>query len=105
MTSKKRTVLEECTVEVQQPRVLEVFKDNSKAHPKHYTTTLYDENGKLVDDGDLEEIEDSYWEEFVEPEIAGELIRRLILLETDDYFPRPHLFEPMEDTDGTQDES
>jgi hypothetical protein len=100
---KKKSALEECIVERHPPKA--TMLTGKDAHPRNYTTTLYDENGKLIDDGDLEEIERSYWEEFVEPDIARELERRLTLLETDDYFPRPHLFEPMEAPDGTEDES
>lgn len=103
MKDKKKSVLDECIIEVCPPKV--TLLTGKDAHPKHYTTTLYDENGKLIDDGNLEEIERSYWEEFIEPDRAKELERRLTLLETDDYFPAPHQFEPMEDHDGADDES
>lgn len=103
MTKNKPDPLDEFVVERTPPGATQLTGEY--AHPKYYTTTLYDDDGKLVDDGNLEDVARSYWEEFVEPGVAQELEDRLALLETDDYYPNPVRFTPMEDlTDGQDDE-
>lgn len=63
-------------------------------HPIEYTTTLYDKQGKLLDDGIDVQTERSYWEAFVEPEVAREVEQRLAMLEDPDYVPD---FKEMDD--------
>lgn len=98
MANNKQSVLESCVVSRQAPLASKLT--GKDAHPKNYTTTLYDENGKLLDDGDLRAQERSYWEWFVDPKQAVELKRRLALVEAPDYIPGSEQFLPMEVPDG-----
>jgi hypothetical protein len=57
-------------------------------HPRNFTKTLYDKNGKLKDEGYIDRaIERSYWEAFIDPRQARELERRLTLVESPEYTP------------------
>ena len=82
--------------------------DCSKAHPRYYTTTLYDSNGKLLDDGYItdKQVEKSYWEAFVDNRQARELERRLAIVESPDYTPGSVNWEPIvvEDNDEQEED-
>jgi hypothetical protein len=102
MSSNKKSVLDSCVVSRQAPKASQLT--GKDAHPRNYTTTLYDENGKLIDDGNLRELERSYWEWFVDPKQAAELKRRLALVESPNYIPGSEQFLPMEEPDVETDE-
>lgn len=72
--------------------------DCSKAHPIHYTRTLYDKNGKLIDDAFIlgKQEEKTYWEAFIDSKQARELERRLAIVESPEYTPGSVSWEPME---------
>jgi hypothetical protein len=81
------------------PTIQEEISKYSKMDVREYTTTLYDVNGKLIDDEITMEDESTYWESFVGSRQASELIRRLALVEDDDYEEDSIQFEQMEDED------
>lgn len=66
------------------------------ADPRQFTRTIYDENGKLLDDGSVRDAEKSYWESFVDPDQARVLERRLALIESPDYIPGSQEFLDMD---------
>lgn len=86
MYKRQYPVTEEHTVEVQEPRVLAIFKDNSKSHPRYYTS-LYDEHGNLKDDGIDLDTERDYFEAFVDRDQALKLREALKKAEDPDYVP------------------
>ena len=67
-----------------------------------YTTTLYDKNGKLLDDGIDLETDKTYWESFIDPKQAEELERRLAMIEAADFDLESAEFLPM-DTEEEED--
>jgi hypothetical protein len=100
--ASSKTVLEECTIWRQEPLVLNLFKPGGckYSHPKYYTS-LYDENGKLIDDGIDLDNERSYYEFFVDESTAEEVERRLEIVEHPDYIPGTEHWIDMEVyTDG-----
>lgn len=102
MANNKKSVLESCVVSRQAPLASKLT--GKDAHPRNYTTTLYDKNGKLLDDGLTRDNERSYWEWFVDHKQAKELKRRLALVESPDYIPGSEQFLQMEVPDGEDDE-
>lgn len=101
MASSKHPATDECVVHVQPPLASQLTGKN--AHPKDCTTTLYDEDGKLLDDGiDVDDNDTSYWEWFVDKKQARELKRRLAIVESPDYIPGSEVFISMEELDGQE---
>lgn len=81
------------------PTVSKEIERYSKMKVSEYTSTLYDEKGKLLDDGIDLETDRLYWESFIDPKQAAELQRRLTLIEREDYQQQD--FQQMED-DGVE---
>ena len=79
--------------------IQEEIKKYSKMKPIEYTSTLYDEHGKLLDDEITEEDELTYWSSFVGARQASELVRRLAIVEELDYEDGSLEFDQMEDED------
>jgi hypothetical protein len=72
----------------------------SRMKVQEYTSTLYDDKGKLVDDGIDLDTDHVYWETFIDPKQARELERRLALIESEDFDWQNTTFTPMEDEDA-----
>lgn len=98
----KTTVTDECVIHVQPPLAGQLT--GRGAHPMHCTRTLYDDNGKLLDDGIVKDNERSYWEHFIDPKQARELERRLAMVESEDYVPGAVEFISMEDLESDEEE-
>jgi hypothetical protein len=81
------------------PTIRKEIERYSKLHVSEYTTTIYDKNGKLLDDGIDLETDKTYWESFIDPKQAAELERRLAMIEVEGFDIENAGFLPMEDDD------
>jgi hypothetical protein len=65
--------------------MMEVLADPYYKDPKLFTTTIYDETGKLISEPDQEKLtEEEYFAQFISPEEARELARKLKLADIRD---------------------
>lgn len=101
MTRKKASI-QDCVTSRQAPLVKQ--RTGKGAHPRNFTRTLYDKDGKLVDDGDIRSVERSYWEHFVDKKQAAELKRRLELVESAGYVPGTEVFLDMDVPEAEDDD-
>lgn len=55
-----------------------VLADKQYKDPRLFTTTVYDENGKLIPEPDQEKMtEEQYFSQFIPPDQARDLVKRL----------------------------
>lgn len=66
-------------------KMREVLADPYYKDPKQFTSTIYDENGKLIPEPDQEKMtEEEYFAQFIPADQARELVRKLMIAEAVD---------------------
>ena len=82
------TDISSLVIQVTGPTIQENIDKYSSMSVQEYTSTLYDSNGKLLDDG-LDSIANSYYQSFVDPKQDYVLAVQLEQAERDDFLDIP----------------